>query len=201
MAVAARDELRSAAEALGWAGWVLVSAVEQRAESESLTEAVLDNPDDAACLFEQAQPSPGHSFDLLGEGEALLTYLVGHNEISVFVVRRDRAEVAGVAQPLAEALQLRHQRSEAANLELDVAQPLDCERAFEDSARRPFLEDTYIKNFYTVAEYYNDYGGTGSMNYYVAGYMNTSSAVDAINFNMASGNLNGTIKLYGISKS
>ena len=60
---------------------------------------------------------------------------------------------------------------------------------------------TYLKNFYTVAEYYNDYGGTGSMNYYVAGYMNTSSAVDAINFNMASGNLNGTIKLYGISKS
>ena len=60
---------------------------------------------------------------------------------------------------------------------------------------------TYVKNFYTVAEYYNDYGGTGSMNFYIGGYMNTTSAVDAINFNMASGNLNGTIKLYGISKS
>ena len=39
------------------------------------------------------------------------------------------------------------------------------------------------------------------MNFYIGGYMNTTSAVDAINFNMASGNLNGTIKLYGISKS
>jgi hypothetical protein len=39
-------------------------------------------------------------------------------------------------------------------------------------------------------------------NWFAAGYGNTTSAVDAIRFNFASGNIDaGTIKLYGIKDS
>ena len=38
-----------------------------------------------------------------------------------------------------------------------------------------------------------------SVNPYVAGYCNTTSAVNAVQFKMASGNIDGTIKLYGVS--
>jgi hypothetical protein len=43
-------------------------------------------------------------------------------------------------------------------------------------------------------------GEPGAYNTYVAGYMNTTSAVDAVQFKMSSGNIDsGVIKLYGIS--
>jgi len=57
---------------------------------------------------------------------------------------------------------------------------------------------TFVKHFLiSSASYFaSDY----SNNYYVAGYGNTTSAVDAIQFTMSSGNIDsGTIKLYGIS--
>ena len=57
---------------------------------------------------------------------------------------------------------------------------------------------TFVKNFLiSSASYFaSDY----SNNYYVAGYGNTTSAVDAIQFSMSSGNIDsGTIKLYGVS--
>ena len=57
---------------------------------------------------------------------------------------------------------------------------------------------TFVKNFLiSSASYFaSDY----SNNYYVAGYGNTTSAVDAIQFTMSSGNIDsGTIKLYGVS--
>jgi hypothetical protein len=41
-----------------------------------------------------------------------------------------------------------------------------------------------------------------SLNSFVSGYINTTSAVDAIQFKMDSGNIDdGTIKLYGIKDS
>ena len=41
-----------------------------------------------------------------------------------------------------------------------------------------------------------------SNNYYVGGYGNTTSAVDAVQFTMSSGNIDsGTIKLYGLKDS
>jgi hypothetical protein len=40
-----------------------------------------------------------------------------------------------------------------------------------------------------------------SFNTYVAGYGNTTSAVNAIQFKMNSGNFDGVIKLYGLKKS
>jgi len=40
------------------------------------------------------------------------------------------------------------------------------------------------------------------MNAYVAGYANTTSAINAINFQMSSGNIDdGIIKMYGVAKS
>lgn len=55
---------------------------------------------------------------------------------------------------------------------------------------------TYVKHFISnMAGYYsNDY----FFNYIVAGYGNTTSAVNAVNFKIALGNMDGTIALYGI---
>jgi len=58
---------------------------------------------------------------------------------------------------------------------------------------------TYVKHFIANT---NGYLGSGandfSENGYVAGYGNTTSAVNAVRFQMSSGNFDGTIALYGI---
>ena len=57
---------------------------------------------------------------------------------------------------------------------------------------------TYVKNFYSES---NHYGGAGeqTQNYFIAGYINTTTAIDDIQFKMSSGNINaGIIKMYGI---
>ena len=56
---------------------------------------------------------------------------------------------------------------------------------------------TYVKQFYSrSAEYY---GGNGAFDVYIAGYFNTTSAIDAITFKISSGNIDaGTIAMYGI---
>jgi hypothetical protein len=47
-----------------------------------------------------------------------------------------------------------------------------------------------------------DGGNPKQFTMYVAGYGNTTSAIDAVQFSMASGNIDaGTIKLYGIKDS
>ena len=56
---------------------------------------------------------------------------------------------------------------------------------------------TYVKHFYTRLNevLYLDY----SIDMYAAGYINTTSAIDEIDFKMSSGNINeGTIKMYGV---
>jgi hypothetical protein len=55
---------------------------------------------------------------------------------------------------------------------------------------------TYVKHFIanTNNYYYLDY----SMNDFTAGYGNTTSAINAVQFKMSSGNFDGTILLYGI---
>ena len=57
---------------------------------------------------------------------------------------------------------------------------------------------TFVKHFISETnEYYSD---NFSINNYIAGYGNTTSAVDAIRFQMASGNIDaGDICLYGIA--
>jgi len=59
---------------------------------------------------------------------------------------------------------------------------------------------TFVKHFVS------NFAGTSRFNYpntgYVAGYFNTTSALDAFQFKMSSGNIDsGTIKLYGIKGS
>ena len=58
---------------------------------------------------------------------------------------------------------------------------------------------TYVKHFIgsITKNSYNDY----CINDFTAGYGNTTSAVNAIQFKMSSGNFDGTLKLYGVKKS
>ena len=60
---------------------------------------------------------------------------------------------------------------------------------------------TFVKHFMTTDSYV--YGSSyGAFSDRKGGYINTTSAVDAIKFSMASGNIDsGTIKLYGIKDS
>ena len=59
---------------------------------------------------------------------------------------------------------------------------------------------TFVKHFMSVS---NDYGDNNQSDvHFLAGYGNTTSAVDAVQFKMSSGNIDsGTIKLYGIKDS
>ena len=59
---------------------------------------------------------------------------------------------------------------------------------------------THVKHFYTNFQVYHsqDY----SVNTFVGGYFNTTSAIDGIRFTMTSGNISvATIKLYGLVES
>jgi hypothetical protein len=57
---------------------------------------------------------------------------------------------------------------------------------------------TFIKNYIGLISVINN--NNGAYQYYNAGYGNTTSAVDAIQFKMDSGNIDsGTIKLYGVT--
>ena len=55
---------------------------------------------------------------------------------------------------------------------------------------------TYVKNFYSRVQMYHT--GNMSVDRYAAGYMNTTSAIDEIQFKMSSGNFDGKIKMSGI---
>jgi hypothetical protein len=55
---------------------------------------------------------------------------------------------------------------------------------------------TYVKHYISVSNgvQYEDY----NENWYNAGYMNTTSAINAVQFKMSSGNFDGDILMYGI---
>ena len=57
---------------------------------------------------------------------------------------------------------------------------------------------TFVKHFYSRCNSY-DYNDA-SLDFYMAGYFNVTSAIDGIQFKMSSGNIDaGTFKLYGVS--
>ena len=57
---------------------------------------------------------------------------------------------------------------------------------------------TLVKHFIATTNYY--YYADYSLNHYVAGYFNTTSAIDAVQFKFSSGNIDaGDICLYGIA--
>jgi hypothetical protein len=59
---------------------------------------------------------------------------------------------------------------------------------------------TYVKHFISTANRTN--ANDISINSFIAGYMNTTSAINAIQFKMSSGNIDdGIFKLYGVKKS
>ena len=59
---------------------------------------------------------------------------------------------------------------------------------------------TYVKNFYSRFQNYHGSGDGLSQDWHIAGYITTTSAVDAIKFIMSSGTIDaGTIKLYGVT--
>ena len=62
---------------------------------------------------------------------------------------------------------------------------------------------TYMKHYMANVQGYD--GSSGGENYAqnnrVAGYFNTTAAVNAIDFKMSAGAFDGTISMYGISKS
>lgn len=60
---------------------------------------------------------------------------------------------------------------------------------------------TYVKHFIATSIYTTQSSPAFCMNSYIAGYANTTSAVNAINFKMDSGNFDGTIYLYAIDNS
>ncbi len=59
----------------------------------------------------------------------------------------------------------------------------------------------FVKHFISSIQSYSDVSSTDySINTFVAGYGNTTSAINAVQFKMSSGNIDsGVIKLYGIS--
>ena len=59
---------------------------------------------------------------------------------------------------------------------------------------------TYVKHFISNTAHFDDDPGTAyAQNFHVAGYANTTSAINAIRFQFASGNIDdGIIKLYGV---
>ena len=59
-----------------------------------------------------------------------------------------------------------------------------------------------VKHFIGTTSYYQQFGNTGAFGVIYGGYGNTTSAVNAVQFKMSSGNIDsGTIKLYGVKDS
>ena len=55
---------------------------------------------------------------------------------------------------------------------------------------------TYVKHFTATTNMYN--AGNITVNSFTAGYGNTTTAINAVRFQMSSGNFDGTILMYGI---
>jgi hypothetical protein len=109
-----------------------------------------------------------------------------------------------------------HQENDTGeSLSYDTAQDLAQSTAFQDLAHRIGNDadqsvagtlqlfnpssTTYVKHFIARTQQYQFDNITFDTN--VAGYGNTTSAVNAIQFKMSSGNFDGIIKLYGVKKS
>ena len=109
-----------------------------------------------------------------------------------------------------------HQENDTgASLSYDTAQDLAQSTAFQDLAHRVGNDadqlvagtlqlfnpssTTYVKHFIARTQQYQFDNITFDTN--VAGYANTTSACNAIQFKMSSGNFDGVIKMYGLKKS
>ena len=57
---------------------------------------------------------------------------------------------------------------------------------------------TYVKHWYSTVNYMFSNASPHTMNTYISGYFNTTSAINAVQFAMSSGNMDGVIKMYGV---
>ena len=55
---------------------------------------------------------------------------------------------------------------------------------------------TFIKNYYSTTQFY--FNADYSMNVFVGGVIDVTAAIDEVEFKFTSGNVKGTIKMYGI---
>ena len=61
-------------------------------------------------------------------------------------------------------------------------------------------DTTFVKHF--ILESNNAHSANANLNQYMAGYCNTTTAIDAVQFKFASGNIDaGTIRLFGLADS
>ena len=60
---------------------------------------------------------------------------------------------------------------------------------------------TFMKHFVVKTQYFSHQSTPYSNNVFTAGYVNTTSAVNSVRFLTSTGNFDGTIKMYGLSKS
>ncbi len=59
---------------------------------------------------------------------------------------------------------------------------------------------TFVKHFISTTTSITSEGDPRCLNAFIAGYFNTTSAIDAIQFKCTSGNIDaGTIKMYGVT--
>ena len=84
-------------------------------------------------------------------------------------------------------------------LHLNVGSDNDQQASGELTLYNP-SSTTYVKHFISRVQTYSD--DDFSQEFYVVGYGNTTSAINAVQFKMSSGNIDdGIIKLYGVKKS
>jgi hypothetical protein len=57
---------------------------------------------------------------------------------------------------------------------------------------------TYVKHFYAVTTSFTLDATPNHNNYYIAGYVNVTGAIDEIQFKYSSGNFDGIISMYGV---
>ena len=55
---------------------------------------------------------------------------------------------------------------------------------------------TYVKHFYSTTNVHNN--SNNSTNVFVGGYVNSTDDIDAVDFKMSSGNMDGIIRMYGV---
>jgi len=57
---------------------------------------------------------------------------------------------------------------------------------------------TYVKHFYSTVNYMFTQASPHTMNTFIGGYFNTTDNIDAVQFAMSAGTMDGVIKMYGV---
>jgi hypothetical protein len=120
----------------------------------------------------------------------------GFNETVTSTYFHAEHDESGVTANLSYA----NEHDQAQGTAYQILQPVVGSGSDESGAGELFLfnpsNTTYVKHWYYQGMYYH--GSNYAINGFVAGYFNVTGAIDEIDFKMASGNMDGVIKMYGI---